>query len=624
MPEVAFGFMMGGKIMATRNQRTWAPLLAALLAAGCTNAPSQGPVGLRNETSALGRQATDAGVPLIGDKGGSLISNNAGSLTGVIQGPGADVVARAGQLIANSGASIISPGGASLIANNAAGFRIAAAEGLLAPAAGATVRVVDAQGNAISQAAVTTDATGRYTVSGLAPSGPVVFVEAHYTQGGQSVTLLAAAKAPRAAGALTAAVDPASTMVGRKVVSLLKAEALKPDTVAVDSLVRAADRLASTLSDATVAVSTMGRPEAAEAAFDHMLAQDAALREEISAIAGAAIGTPGPGAGPLAPAAVSVLAGNGRPGFADGPAADASFQYPYAVAADAAGTVYVADYRNHRIRKVTKDGTVSTLAGSGAAGYAEGQGDQAQFSSPRGLTIDADGNLYVVDTGNARIRRVTPDGTVSTLAGSGTAGFFDGPAEEAQFNDPRGIAVDPDGMVYVADTGNHRVRRITPEGVVTTHADLPGPDKVQRPSEARLSGPYGVAADGEGRVFVADTTSNTILLIDADGTRSVYAGNGSWGDADGQPVQASFRSPVALALDAGGNLYVADCFSHRIRRVAPDGLVSTIAGDGTPGLRDSGLLQSRFFGPYGLTLAGDKRLVVADTSNQVLRTVTLP
>jgi sugar lactone lactonase YvrE len=613
---------MGGKIMASRNQATWAPLLAALLTASCTSAPMQGPVGLRNETSALGRQAPEG--QLIGDKGGALVSNNAGSLTGVIQGPGANVVARAGQLIANSGASILSPSGATLIANNAAGFRIAAAEGLLAPAAGATVRVVDAQGQAISSAAVTTDATGRYTVSGLAPSGPVVFVEARYEQGGQVVTLLAAAKAPRAAGAQVAAVDPASTMVGRKVASLLKAETLQADAVAVDSLTRAAERLAGTLSDATVAVSTMGRPEDAEATFDRLLAQDAALREEVSAIAGSVIGTPGANAGPLALPEVRVLAGNGQAGFADGPATEAGFQYPYAVAADAAGTLYVADYRNHRIRKVAPDGTVSTLAGSGTAGHAEGQGAAAQFSSPRGLTIDAAGNLYVVDTGNARIRRVTPDGTVSTFAGSGTAGFFDGPAEEAQFNDPRGIAVDPDGQVYVADTGNHRVRRITPEGAVSTFAELPGPDEVQRPSEARLSGPYGVAADGEGRVFVADTTSNTIQLIDADGTCSVYAGNGSWGDADGQPVQASFRSPVALALDAAGHLYVADCFSHRIRRVAPDGVVSTVAGDGTPGLRDSGRLQSRLFGPYGLTLVGDKRLVVADTSNHVLRTVTLP
>jgi sugar lactone lactonase YvrE len=413
-------------------------------------------------------------------------------------------------------------------------------------------------------------------------------------------------------------------MVGRKVARLLKAETLKPDAVAVDSLTRAADRLADTLTEATVAVSTMGRTEDAEATFDRLLAEDAALRDEVSAIAGAAIGTPGPNAGPLAPPQVSVLAGSGQPGFADGAATQAAFQYPYAVAADAAGNLYVADYRNHRIRKVAADGTVSTLAGSGTAGYAEGQGAEAQFSSPRGLTIDADGNLYVVDTGNARIRRVTPDGTVTTFAGNGTAGFFDGPAEEAQFNDPRGITVDPEGTVYVADTGNHRVRRITPEGTVTTFAELPGPDKVQRPSEARLSGPYGVAADAEGRVFVADTTSNTIQLIAADGTRSVYAGNGSWGDTDGQPVQASFRSPVALALDATGNLYVADCFSHRIRLVAPDGAVSTVAGDGTPGLRDSGRLQSRFFGPYGLTLVGEKRLVVADTSNQVLRTVMLP
>lgn len=619
--------------MAISKTRSLIPLLAAVLSAGCTSTPAPEAVGLQNQTQVAGAGLvsdkggaliSDKGATLISDKGGHLVFNNSGRLTGVIQGPSAEVLAKA-SLVANAGASIVSPSGSTLIGNHAAGFRIHSLSGLLAPGAGAQVTVVDADGNALTDAAVTADASGRYTIEKLKPSGPVVFVKATYSAGGKAVTLMATARAPHEVGDVQASVDPATTLVSRKVTTLLHNAALQPEQVGVDALQHVAARLADTLGTDDVATAALGSDKDGEAVFDRVLAADPALRQEVGAMAdsaGTALTQP---TTPVAPPQVNLLAGGGRPGYADGVGAKAAFQYPYSVAADAAGNVYVADYRNHCIRKVAPDGTVSTLAGNGTAGFADGQGAAARFTSPRGIASDGAGNLFVVDTGNARIRKVTPDGTVTTVAGDGTAGYFDGPADKAEFNDARGITTDASGNLYVADTGNYRVRKIAADGTVSTLATLPNPSEgATHPSEAKLTGPYGLAADGHGRLFVADTTTNTIQLIDANGKLSTLAGSGLWGDSDGSPAAASFRSPVALTMAADGTLYVADCFSHRIRQVSTDGTVSTLAGDGTVGSTDTDRLHSRFYGPYGLTLVGTDRLVVADTSNQALRTVKLP
>jgi sugar lactone lactonase YvrE len=216
---------------------------------------------------------------------------------------------------------------------------------------------------------------------------------------------------------------------------------------------------------------------------------------------------------------VGTLAGSGdsgydNGGYADGTGAEARFNYPAGVAVDGKGNVYVGDSNNHRIRKISPEGVVSTLAGSGEEGYADGTGTEAQFYHPAGVAVDGKGNVYVADYGNHRIRKITPAGVVSTLAGSEDYGYADGTGTEAQFHYPHGVAVDGKGNVYVGDKGNHRIRKITPRGVVSTlagsgdmwYADGAG-------TEAQFNQPYGVAVGRKGSVYVADSFNNRIRTI---------------------------------------------------------------------------------------------------------------
>ena len=201
---------------------------------------------------------------------------------------------------------------------------------------------------------------------------------------------------------------------------------------------------------------------------------------------------------------VSTLAGSTY-GYTDGTGTSAQFNNPIGVAVDGAGNVYVADRYNHRIRKITTSGVVSTLAGSGTSGYADGTGTSAQFSNPTGVAVDGAGNVYVADQVNHRIRKITTSGVVSTLAGSGTSGYTDGTGTSAQFNYPTGVAVDGAGNVYVADQGNHRIRKITTSGVVSTLAGSGTSGYTDGTgTSAKFSYPTGVAVDGAGNVYVAD------------------------------------------------------------------------------------------------------------------------
>jgi len=260
---------------------------------------------------------------------------------------------------------------------------------------------------------------------------------------------------------------------------------------------------------------------------------------------------------------VTTLAGS-TAGFADAVATAAQFNFPRSVAVDAAGNVYVADTSNNRIRKITAAGSVSTLAGS-TQGFADGTGAAAQFSFPIGVAVDAAGNVYVADANNHRIRKITAAGAVSTLAGS-TAGFTDGVGAAAQFNGPLGVAVDAAGNVYVADSINNRIRKITAAGAVSTLAGSTAGFADGVGAAAQFSFPAGVAVDAAGNVYVADISNQRIRKITAAGAVSTLAGSTA-GFLDGVGAAAQFNNPAGVAVDAAGNVYVADTGNNRIRKI---------------------------------------------------------
>jgi DNA-binding beta-propeller fold protein YncE len=267
---------------------------------------------------------------------------------------------------------------------------------------------------------------------------------------------------------------------------------------------------------------------------------------------------------------VSTLAG-GEGGFADGIGSDARFLGPSGIAIDAAGNLYVADMGNNRIRKITPAGEVSTLAG-GEEGFAGGIGGDAKFDWPFGIfdwpfgiASDAAGNLYVADTENHRIRKITPAGEVSTFAG-GEYGLADGVGGAAMFKRPFGIASDAAGNLYVADTENHRIRKITPAGEVSTLAGSEEGFADGFGSDAKFDWPSGIASDAAGNLYVADTENHRIRKITPAGEVSTLAGSEE-GFADGVGSDARFYHPSGIAIDAAGNLYVADPWNHRIRKI---------------------------------------------------------
>jgi sugar lactone lactonase YvrE len=329
---------------------------------------------------------------------------------------------------------------------------------------------------------------------------------------------------------------------------------------------------------------------------------------------------------------VVTLAGS-EEGYADGSGAEAQFSSPVAVAVDAEGNVYVADSANHRIRQIWPDGTVTTLAGGDEVGLGDGPVPKAIFSTPTGIALAASGALYVADSAQMdphpmRVRVITPDEMVNTLAGSSQAGYKDGPGLDAQFKAPASLAVDGSGNVYVADTNNHRVRLISPAGEVITlagpleagyaagYADGPA-------AEAKFNGPRSVTVDGAGNVYVADTGNHCIRVVSPDGQVSTLAGAKEPGYADGQGAEARFSFPAGIAVDAEGNLYVADTANHRIRRITPDGVVTTLAGSGEPGDADGPAGETQFRGPEGVVVDAGGNLIVADTGNHRVRKVVL-
>lgn len=328
-----------------------------------------------------------------------------------------------------------------------------------------------------------------------------------------------------------------------------------------------------------------------------------------------------PAAGTLAlkiPYVASTLAGNGTAGGADGAGAAATFNGPCGIAVDPQGYTYVADIAGHRIRKITPDGVVSTLAGSGVAGYADANGLSAQFTNPNAIALDSQNNLIVADYGASRIRKVTQAGAVTTLAGNGTAGYLDGNGVNAVLDHPCGVAVDAAGNIFFTDRSNHRIRKIDTSGNVTTFAGSTLGYKDATGVNAQFNFPHGIAIDGYGNLYVGDRSNNCVRKITPAGVVTTFAGSTTAGSADGTGTVATFNFLHGVAVDSWNNLYVADEGNLRIRKISPNAVVTTIAGNGTSGcVNGTGVATS--FHPEGIVVDASGILYVADNGTHRVR-----
>lgn len=324
---------------------------------------------------------------------------------------------------------------------------------------------------------------------------------------------------------------------------------------------------------------------------------------------------------------VTTLAGTKFTGGRDGAGDTAQFSQPTGISVDRAGNLYVGDAKNHSIRKITPTGFTTTLAGPTANnGSADGRGKAARFSYPLGITGDSKGNLFICDETNRTIRRIAPTGDVSTFAGTPNQGpaNVDGLGSAARFGQPAALGIDRSDNLYVADNIMQTVRKITPAAVVTTLAGAPGQSPVYRDgigTSARFSSPNSAVIDAAGAIFVADTTNYVIRKITPDGAVTTIAGLAGTSDAiDGPRTVARFVSPAGLAVDQTGNVFISD--QYAIRKLTPSGIVSTFAGSVIEAGSNDGIGTSARFGrPLGLAIDGEGNIFVADVAG-LIRKIT--
>ncbi|MGN6180725.1 MAG: gliding motility-associated C-terminal domain-containing protein [Mucilaginibacter sp.] len=333
--------------------------------------------------------------------------------------------------------------------------------------------------------------------------------------------------------------------------------------------------------------------------------------------------------GPVPPGVfdyVSTVAGTHHPGFANGTLTTASFYQPRDATADLSGNIYVVD-DNNVVRKITPAGVVTTFAGSGALGSADGTGTAATFRYLLGIITDAAGNVYVTDSNNNMIRKITPSGVVTTLAGNGLQGAANGQGAAASFQTPCGIGIDASGNLYVADEFNNMIRKITPTGMVSTVAGNGNYGSADGTgSMATFSQPNDVTVDANGNLYVADGGNNKIRKITPAGVVTTLAGSGAQGKADGTGTTASFSFPSAITM-SGGNLYVGDPFNQVIRKITLAGVVTTIAGSPNGSYTNYGDVDgvgraAQFSFPYGIGTDGSN-LLIADNQNSDIRKISL-
>lgn len=320
---------------------------------------------------------------------------------------------------------------------------------------------------------------------------------------------------------------------------------------------------------------------------------------------------------------VTTFAGSGSVGTTDGQGTAAQFNQPHDLTIDSQGNLYIADDGNNLIRKVTPSGQVTTLAGSVASGSTDATGTNATFYRPIAITKGPNA-LYVADYSNRKIRKVTLDGVVTTFAGSGEVGGADGQGTGAQFYGPHSICAAPDGSIYVGDAnGWQRIRKISPTGLVTTVAGGGVAGSVDgEGTAASFNNPAGLTLDSQGNLYIADRESHCIRKMTSTGTVTTIAGRkGIAGHQDGQGTFAIFYRPDSITLDNRGNLYVADYGNNYIRMISSTGWVSTIAGNGTAGAANGTGTSATFATPAGIVYGPQDDLYLAEIGNSWIRRI---
>ena len=314
---------------------------------------------------------------------------------------------------------------------------------------------------------------------------------------------------------------------------------------------------------------------------------------------------------------VSTFAGSVNPGYVNATGTAAQFNNPQGVCTDAAGNVYVADAVNSVIRKITPAGVVTTLAGTGTSGYTDGAGTVAQFYAPKAVAVDASGNVYVADAGNKVIRKITSTGVVSTLAGRFAGGYVDATGTAAGFNSPSGIAVDASGNVFVADGGNNAIRKVTSAGVVTTFAGNGTQGQVDSTGTlAYLNRPVALTIDAQSNLYVVDAGNYSIRKITSSGIVSTVVGN--------YILKSLLFTPASICVDSKGNLYIADPNGIIYEINATTNFIIPLAGTlSSTGFNNGTGTSVIFNSPQSLAVDGSGNIFVADCYNNVIRKMTI-